>query len=55
MIINSGNSGKIKIDKLEVEVDKLSKTKIEIDIDKAMIFFTVDIIIHWALKPYAIT
>lgn len=46
MIINSGSSGKVKIDKLEVEVDKLSKTKIEVVIDKAIIFFTVDIIIH---------
>lgn len=38
MIIDDKSSGKIKINKLEIKINKLSKAKIKIKIDKAKIF-----------------
>lgn len=54
IIISSRSSGKVEADKLEVKVDKLSKAEMEAEVDKAMIFFIVDLMTNLISKSYAI-
>ena len=54
MIIGNGSSGKMEADKLEVEVDELSKVEMETKVDEVMIFSTVNLMTNPASKPCAI-
>lgn len=54
MIINSKNTGKAKVDKLEVEMNELSKAKIEIKMNKAITFFMVNLMTYSISKLFAI-
>lgn len=54
IIISSSSSGKIEADNLEVKLDKLFKIKMEIKIDKTMIFSIDDLINNQVSKLFAI-
>lgn len=54
MIIGSRSNGKVKADKSEIEVDELSKAKIEAEVDEAMILSIVNLITNLVSKPCAI-
>lgn len=54
IIIGNKSNSKIQKDKLELEIDKLSKIEIKLKIDKIIIFFKIDLIINSISKLYII-
>lgn len=55
IIIGSGNSDEVEVDKSELEVNKLSKVEIEMEIDETIIFSIIDLITDLVSKPCTIT
>lgn len=54
IIISSGSNNKVEANKLEVEIDELSKVKMEVEVDEAMIFSTINLMTNPISKLYAI-
>lgn len=54
IIISNGSNGKVKVNKLEIEVDKLFKAEIKTKMNEVMIFSSIDLMLNLASKFYVI-